>query len=125
MDEHEPAKTYLGLLVSMGMSAKWHVGFVALFNALCVLVLHTHCLVLLAGKVDLLMGERKEAKEAVQAQADTLKQAQAQANSFQMLMPLALPAPQQPGMMPSDAGFGGMPAPGMYGAAAGYTGQGY
>eukprot|EP00775_Hariotina_reticulata_P002627 gene2627-2928_t len=78
-----------------------------------------------SGKVDLLMGERKEAKEAVQAQADTLKQAQAQANSFQMLMPLALPAPQQPGMMPSDAGFGGMPAPSMYGAAAGYTGQGY
>jgi hypothetical protein len=93
-------------------------------NAIYIHALGAHHLLLLAGKVDLLMGERKEAKEAVQAQADTLKQAQAQANSFQMLMPLALPAPQQPGMMPSDAGFG-MPAPGMYGAAAGYTGQGY
>lgn len=69
------------------------------------------------GKVDLLMGERKEAKEMVQAQADTMKAAQAQANSFQMLMPLALPAPDA-------AGYGGMPAPG-YGAppAAGFTGQ--
>jgi hypothetical protein len=39
---------------------------------------------------------------------------QAQANSFQMLMPLALPAPEA-------AGYGGMPAPG-YVPAAGFTG---
>lgn len=70
------------------------------------------------------MSERKEAKEAVQAQADQLKQAQAQANSFQMLMPLALPAPGQPGMGPSDGGFVPPGAvPGVFGPAAGYTGQ--
>eukprot|EP00879_Flechtneria_rotunda_P029003 GHRR01031254.1.p1 GENE.GHRR01031254.1~~GHRR01031254.1.p1 ORF type:complete len:215 (-),score=82.30 GHRR01031254.1:235-879(-) len=77
------------------------------------------------GKVDLLMSERKEAKEAVQQQADTFKQAQAQANSFQMLMPLALPAPAMPGMGPAgmpDGGFAAGP-PGYGPAAAGFTGQ--
>lgn len=44
---------------------------------------------------------------------------QAQANSFQMLMPLALPAPDA-----AAAGYGGVPAPGYGGApAAGFTGQ--
>lgn len=73
------------------------------------------------GKVDLLMSERKEAKEAVQAQQDTMQKAQAQANSFQMLMPLALPAPAVPGMTP-DGSFGGAPPAG-YGPAAGFTGH--
>eukprot|EP00878_Enallax_costatus_P009783 GHUV01010216.1.p1 GENE.GHUV01010216.1~~GHUV01010216.1.p1 ORF type:complete len:693 (+),score=274.84 GHUV01010216.1:1211-3289(+) len=78
-----------------------------------------------SGKVDLLMSERKEAKEAVQAQQDNMQKAQAQANSFQMLMPLALPAPQMPGMAPDHGSFVGAPPAG-YGAAAGFTGhQGY
>jgi hypothetical protein len=73
-------------------------------------------------QVDLLMSERKEAKEAVQAQADSMKQAQAQANSFQMLMPLALPAPAAD---PAAAAAGyGMHPGGMHpAAAAGFTGQ--
>lgn len=70
------------------------------------------------GKVDLLMSERKEAKEAVQAQADTMKAAQAQANSFQMLMPLALPAPDA-----AAAGYGAAPGYGHPPPAAGFTGQ--
>ncbi|KAF6255267.1 clathrin heavy chain [Scenedesmus sp. NREL 46B-D3] len=77
-----------------------------------------------SGKVELLMSERKEAKEAVQAQADSMKQAQAQANSFQMLMPLALPAPAaDPAAAAAGYGMhpGGGPAYG--GAAAGFTGQ--
>lgn len=74
------------------------------------------------GKVDLLMSERKEAKEAVQAQQDTMQKAQAQANSFQMLMPLALPAPQAVPGMSADGSFGGAPPAG-YGPAAGFTGH--
>jgi clathrin heavy chain len=83
------------------------------------------------GKVDLLMSERKEAKEVIDAQVDAIKQQEAARNSYQMLMPLALPAPGIPGGQP---GFGGMPdpsqqfggaPPGAYGAAAGYTGAGY
>uniref|UniRef100_A0A383W0X8 Clathrin heavy chain n=1 Tax=Tetradesmus obliquus TaxID=3088 RepID=A0A383W0X8_TETOB len=76
-----------------------------------------------SGKVELLMSERKEAKEAVQAQADTMKQAQAQANSFQMLMPLALPAPAADPAAAAAAGYGMHPAAGFGGAAAGFTGQ--
>lgn len=74
-------------------------------------------------QVELLMSERKEAKEAVQAQADTMKQAQAQANSFQMLMPLALPAPAADPAAAAAAGYGMHPAAGFGGAAAGFTGQ--
>jgi hypothetical protein len=79
---------------------------------------------LAARQVDLLMSERKEAKEAVQAQADSMKHAQAQANSFQMLMPLALPAPAaDPAAAAAGYGMhpGGVPAYGA--AAAGFTGQ--
>jgi hypothetical protein len=73
-------------------------------------------------QVDLLMSERKEAKEAVQAQADSMKQAQAQANSFQMLMPLALPAPAADPAA-AAAGYGMHPGAMHPGAAAGFTGQ--
>lgn len=69
-----------------------------------------------SGKVDLLMSERKEAKEAVQAQGDAFKAAQAQANSFQMLMPLALPAPDAAAAYGAPPGYGVPPA-------AGFTGQ--
>lgn len=72
------------------------------------------------GKVDLLMSERKEAKEEQLAQQDNMQKAQAQANSFQMLMPLALPAPQAAGVAP-DGGYGAVPPVGY--AAAGFTGQ--
>ena len=80
------------------------------------------------GKVDLLMSERKEAREVIESQVDAIKQQEAARNSYQMLMPLALPAPAIPGGQP---GYGGMPDPSQfgggppagYGAAAGFTGQ--
>jgi len=80
------------------------------------------------GKVDLLMSERKEAREVIESQVDAIKQQEAARNSYQMLMPLALPAPAMPGGQP---GYGGMPDPSQfggappagYGAAAGFTGQ--
>ncbi|KAI8476142.1 MAG: vesicle coat protein clathrin, heavy chain [Monoraphidium minutum] len=76
------------------------------------------------GKVDLLMGERKEAKEAEKGNAEAFKQQQAAANSYAMLMPLALPAPGGPPQPPMpDAGYGA-PPPG-YGPGAGFTGQHY
>jgi hypothetical protein len=77
------------------------------------------------GKVDLLMSERKEAKEAEKGAVDAMKQQQAAANSYAMLMPLALPAPGQGGGgPPPDGGFGGAPPPG-YGAPppGAYPGQ--
>ncbi|KIY97205.1 hypothetical protein MNEG_10758 [Monoraphidium neglectum] len=80
------------------------------------------------GKVDLLMSERKEAKEAEKGAVEAIKQQQAAANSYAMLMPLALPAPGQGGGpelgYAPHPGIGGVPPPG-YGPAAGFTGQPY
>jgi hypothetical protein len=78
--------------------------------------------------VDLLMSERKEAKEAEKGAVEAIKQQQAAANSYAMLMPLALPAPGQGGGpelgYAPHPGIGGVPPPG-YGPAAGFTGQPY
>ncbi len=71
-----------------------------------------------SSKVDLLMSERKDAKEAVEAQHEALKQQQAHVNSYATLMPLALPAPPMPGQQ-TGGGYDG------YGAQAGFTGQQY
>lgn len=62
------------------------------------------------GKVELLMSERKEAKDAAAAAADGLKAAAAQAASSVMLMPLALPAPDA-SYGGSHGGYGGAPQP--------------
>lgn len=81
------------------------------------------------------MSERKEAKQAVEAQAEQVKQQEAARNAYATLMPLALPAPppmttgQQPDMSGAN-GYGGMPQPGYGGptggqAYGGYTGAGY
>lgn len=73
-------------------------------------------------KIDLLMSERKEAKEAVEAQVNHLQQQEAQRNAYATLMPLALPAPPpMPGQPPMGGGYdmGGGYAQGPYG---GYTG---
>ena len=45
------------------------------------------------GKVDQLMSERKEVKEAEKGAAEAFKQQQAAVNSYAMLMPLALTGP--------------------------------
>lgn len=63
------------------------------------------------GKVDLLMSERRDAKDAEKGAVDAVRQQQAAANSYAMLMPLALPAP----------GYGMAPP----GAGGGFTGQPY
>jgi clathrin heavy chain len=78
------------------------------------------------GKVDLLISERKEAKEATDAVHAAVKQQEAVANSYQMLMPLALPAPVAgpTGYAPDPSqqfAAGGMPGYG--GVPPGYGGQ--
>lgn len=76
------------------------------------------------------MSERKDAKEAEKGAAEAAKQQQAAANSYAMLMPLALPAPAAAGMQqPGDAY--GAPPPGMMGGppppgyGGGFAGQPY
>jgi len=68
------------------------------------------------------MSERKEAKESEKGVVEAMKQQQAAANSYAMLMPLALPAPGQGGMQQPEMG-GGYGAPPGY--APGFTGQQY
>lgn len=76
------------------------------------------------SKVDLLMSERKEAKEAVEAHHEAVKQQQASINAYATLMPLALPAPGQPGVDPNAGGGFGGPAAGTF-TGGGYGGAGY
>lgn len=105
--------------------------YVVCLYTLVVLCLLHHCVAAVqfmkeySSKVDLLMSERKEAKEAVEAAQDHMKQHQAQVNAYATLMPLALPAPVMPGSQPTGYGDmgGGFAQPGYGQAAAGYTGQ--
>eukprot|EP00243_Klebsormidium_subtile_P003868 TRINITY_DN174_c0_g1_i1.p1 TRINITY_DN174_c0_g1~~TRINITY_DN174_c0_g1_i1.p1 ORF type:complete len:377 (-),score=180.52 TRINITY_DN174_c0_g1_i1:241-1371(-) len=68
-----------------------------------------------SSKVDELVKDKAEANLEKQAKSHEEKQAVAQANLYQQLMPLALPAPPSagPGFAGADGGYGGMPAYGM------------
>ncbi len=77
-----------------------------------------------AGKVDLLVSERKEAQQAVDANQRAKLEQESQRNAYATLMPLALPAPMPgPGYGAADGyGAAGYGAPPPFGAAPGYGG---
>lgn len=76
-----------------------------------------------SGKVDLLMSERKEAQQTVEAQAAAAREHEATRNAYATLMPLALPAPPMPGQGGFQDAYGAQPGyGGGYPPAGGYGG---
>ncbi|CAI6011217.1 unnamed protein product [Closterium sp. NIES-65] len=68
-----------------------------------------------SSKVDELVKDKEAAKKEVEKKAKEEKEVIAQANMYQTLMPLALPAPPMPGQGMDGGAFGGAPPMPAYG----------